>query len=170
MNQKTAVCECLVRVLEQNEIDYELGGEIPIKQVLSKSMFDEVRREICEGFEEGLISMSDEAKVKYVGHPTEMKKYVNGLVNNWVRKNKEFNNNFKGTPEGKYEIKNPGSRTGSTDESIKNMRLLLKTVTDPTVRGEIQEAIDERIAIISPQYTVKVNAEAIPEHLRHLVK
>ena len=163
-NQKTAVCECLLRVLSENGIDYELNGEVNIKDVLNKSMLDVVRSEICDGFEEEQIQMSDNAKAKYIGNPTEMKKYVNGLVNNWIRKNKEFNNG------NEYVIKNPGSRSGSGDESVKEMRKLLKTVTDPETRASIQTAIDERIAEIAPEKVITINKDALPEHLRNLVK
>lgn len=89
-------------------------------------------------------------------------KYIPGLVNNWVRKDPRLNGG------GKYVTKKPGSRTGSGDEMVKNMRLLLATVTDADEKRQIQEAIDDRLSSLKPKVTI--NAAAIPENLRHLIK
>ena len=163
-NQKNAVCELLIGVLAQNGINYELNGEKPIKEYLTKSMLDTVKAEVAYGFEENEIQMSDAARDKYIGKPTEMKKYVNGLVNNWIRKNPEFNGGVK------YIAKNPGSRAGQGDESIKEMRKLLKTQTDPKIRTSIEQAIQERLKVIAPEKVETININVIPEHLRSLVK
>ena len=61
-----------------------------------------------------------------------MKSYVSGLVNNWIRKYKPFNQGVK------YEIKNPGSRKGSGDEQVREMRKLLKTISDVKTRELIE--------------------------------
>ena len=92
----------------------------------------------------------------------ELLKYIPGLVNNWVRKDKRLNGGAKNIP------KNPGSRTGSGDEVLRNMKLLLSTQKDPEVRAEIEKHIAERTAKLKPE--VKINIDALPEGLRHLVK
>jgi hypothetical protein len=92
----------------------------------------------------------------------QLRKYVPGLTNNWLRKDKRLNGGTK------YVAKNPGSRSGSGDESIKAMRTLLSITTDANAKAEIQKAIEVRQAELKPK--VEVNVDALPESLRHLVK
>jgi len=161
-SQVNAVVETVMSVLNENGIDYELNGEINVKSVLNPDMLTEIRSQILIGFQNNEISMTDKAKAN---NPTDkhMKSYVSGLVNNWIRKYKPFNNGVK------YKIKNPGSRSGSGDEQVREMRKLLKTIQDTETRTKIQDAIDSRIAEIKPTEDVEINTEALPEHLRHLV-
>lgn len=91
-----------------------------------------------------------------------IRKYVPGLVNNWLRKDKRLNGGTQ------YVAKNPGSRSGSGDESIKAMKSLLAITTDPAAKQEIQKAIEARQAELRPR--VEVNVEALPPSLRHLVQ
>ena len=161
-SQVNAVVECVMNVLEENGIKYELNGEINVKKVLTPDMLNEIRKRILIGFTDNEISMTEKAKEK---NNTDqlMKSYVSGLVNNWVRKYKPFNNGKK------YEAKNPGSRQGSGDEQVREMKKLLKTITDPDTRAKVQEAIDARILEIKPESTIAINTDALPESLRHLV-
>ena len=64
-------------------------------------------------------------------------------------------------------VNNPGSRTGSGDESIKAMRALLSGTTDPAVKNQIQTLIDARLEELKPKAVI--NVDALPEALRHLV-
>jgi hypothetical protein len=107
-----------------------------------------------------MIDMSEQARGKYIGNGSELRKYVVGLINNWVRKAPEFNHG------GKYIPTQPGSR--SSDETLKALRTLAKTVSDPVVLNEINEAIRERTEELKP--TAEINVSALPEHLRHLVR
>jgi hypothetical protein len=162
MNQRQATVTVLMSVLSERGVEYELNGETPISEVLTKSDKDKAVNIICQGFLSGQIEMSQEGKSKYFSDPSELKKYTVGLVNNWIRKATEFNSG------NKYEIKNKGSRAGSGDEQLKALRELLKITTDEEVRGEIQQAINERMEEIKPK--VEINVSALPSHLRHLVK
>ena len=164
INQKTAVVNALMDVLASRDVEYVLGGDVIMASVLTKEDKDTVRSYLCNGFHEGEIQMSESARAKYVGNETEMKKYVSGLVNNWIRKNPDFNCGVG------YTAKNPGSRTGQSDETIKNLRLMLKSITDEATKAEIDKAIAVRLAEIKPESVVTVNAEAIPEHLRRFIK
>lgn len=89
-------------------------------------------------------------------------KYIPGLVNNWVRKDPRLNGGAK------YVAKNPGSRQGSGDEMVKNMKLLLSTIEDPDQRAEVENAIKLRLEQLKPKTVIDV--AKIPENLRHLVK
>jgi hypothetical protein len=162
MNQRQATVTTLMSILSERGVSYELNGETPISQVLTKSDKDQAVSIISQGFLSGQIDMSAEGKAKYFSDEKELKKYVVGLVNNWIRKATEFNGSAK------YEIKNKGSRAGSGDEQIKALKELLKQTTDAEVRAEIQEAINDRTEEIKPK--AEINVDALPVHLRHLVK
>ena len=161
-SQVNGVVDVIMSVLNENDIDYELGGEINVKDVLNPTMLIEIRLRVLNEFNEEKILLSEKGKLK---NNTEklMKSYVSGLVNNWVRKYKPFNNGIA------YEIKNKGSRSGSGDEQVREMRKLLKTITDPDTKGKIEAAIAARIIEIKPESNVEIDASILPEHLRHLV-
>jgi hypothetical protein len=158
VSQKQAVTNAVLSVIP----DYELGGETILSEVMTDAQKKEIRSILVSGFQSGQIEMSEDAKVRYADQ-SELSKYVSGLLNNWVRKNPEFNNG------GAYTTKNPGSRSGSGDEQIKALKSLLKVTADAEVRKEIEQAITDRLAEIKPAQTVTINVDALPAHLRHLV-
>lgn len=92
----------------------------------------------------------------------ELRKYIPGLVNNWLRKDPRLNGGIKYTP------KHPGRRTGSKDESVRAMRTLLSTIKDPTERATIEACITARLNELKPKPTI--NVEALPKELLSLVK
>lgn len=162
MNQRQATVNTILSVLSEKGVNYQLNGETPVSEYLTADDKKKVVDIVCQGFLSGMIEMSTEGKSKYFGDAAELKKYTVGLVNNWIRKATEFNSG------NKYEIKNKGSRTGSSDDQLKALRELMKITADEEVRSEIQQAIDERMSEIKPK--VEINASALPAHLRHLVK
>lgn len=135
----------------------EVLGEKPTGKVeLSDAQLLAVEQRVFLSFKNGETvhskNPSDEALLKYIP----------GLVNNWLRKDLRLNG---GSP---YQAKNPGSRSGSGDESVRAMKTLLSMTTDEDARAAIQLEIDKRVAEIKPKVEIKV--EALPESLRHLVK
>jgi hypothetical protein len=163
-SQREATVNTIISVLEERGETFELGGNVNVSDVLTPEDKKKVQTILATGFNKGEIQMSADAQAKYVGNTAEMNKYVSGLINNWVRKFPDFN------AGAKYEAKNPGSRAGTGDEQVKEMRKLLKATTDSTSKILIQEAIDSRLAEIKPESKVTINVEALPEFLRHLVK
>ncbi len=161
MNQRQATVSAIISVLSNRGVNYEFNGETPVSQLLTSDDKSKVVDMLCQGFLEGKIEMSQEGKVKYFSFPNELRKYTVGLVNNWIRKAPEFNGGCQ------YTAKNPGSRKGSGDETVKALKALLSITSDETVKAEIQSEINKRIAELKP--TVEINVEALPEHLRHLV-
>lgn len=145
MNQKDAVFAAIVSVL----------GHTPTTAVeLTESQKPLVYDILVKGFMNGEIAYKsdfDEAIIR---------KYVPGLVNNWMRKDKRLNGNTE------YQAKNPGSRTGAGDERLKALRALLAAVPDD-VKPTVQAEIDKRLEELKPSKTI--NVAALPEHLRHLV-
>ena len=159
ISQKQAVTNAVMSVFP----NYELGGETTLSSMLTKESKDEIKSLVFEGFKAGEVSFSADAQSKYGSDDAALLKYVGGMVDNWVRKNPEFNNGSK------YVTKNPGSRAGSQDDQIKALRGLKKTTSDPTALAEIDAAIATRLAEIKPATKIEIDTEALPEHLRHLV-
>jgi hypothetical protein len=159
-SQREATVNAILSVLEERGVSYELGGNTNVSDVLTSEDKKKVQTILSTGFNKGEIQLSSEAASKYVGNTSEMNKYVSGLINNWVRKFPDFN------AGSKYEAKNPGSRAGTGDEQVKEMRKLLKVTTDAEAKTVIQSAIDSRLAEIKPATKVEVNFDAIPAELR----
>ena len=160
VNQKVGVKNVVLSFFP----DYELGGETILASLLTTDIKKQMKSAIAQGFKAGEISMSEAAQVKYLSNDEALIKYVGGLLDNWVRKDPEFNNGAS------YVAKNPGSRAGGGDDQVRAMRALKKTTNDTAVLAEIDKAIAERLAEIKPTQTIEINVDALPEHLRHLVK
>jgi hypothetical protein len=159
MNQREATVNCILSVLEERGINYELNGSTPISDVLTSDDKKQVRTILFTMFQQGKIEFKDKSRLSDSKY---MNDYISGLVNNWIRKAPEFNSNTK------YQAANPGSRQGIQDEQVREMKKLLATVADQATRDVIQSHIDARLAEIKPK--VQVDLSLIPESLRHLVK
>lgn len=131
-------------------------GEVTGKVELNDAQKDQVYAILAQAFKNGDIDYKG-------GCPDDvkLKKYIPGLVNNWLRKDPALNGNTK------YVAKNPGSRAGSGDESLKNMKVLLSMTTDPEHRAAITAEIEARQAELKPKLIV--NIEALPPALRKFV-
>jgi hypothetical protein len=163
MNQRNATVNTILSVLKERGVEYELNGPTPISEVLTETDKKTIREIVFAGFRSGEIDMAADSKEKHQDDKL-MKNYVSGLVNNWIRKAPEFNGDVK------YESKNKGSRQGSGDEQIKEMKKLLNATTDQTTKSVIQSAINDRLAEIKPSSVVEIDTSKLPESLRHLVK
>lgn len=133
-------------------------GKVPPTTEWSNEQKEKVHSAVLAMFQAGLVN-------KNSGGTDEVAlvKYVPGLTNNWVRKDKRLNGGET------YIPKNPGSRAGSGDASLKNLRVLLTVVTDPEAKAAVQLEIDKRTAELAKP-TATLDITKIPEHLRHLVK
>ena len=160
VNQKTATVNVLLSVLKERGVNYELFGATPISEVLTDTDEAKAREILFAMFRSDKITYKEDFKSK-VDSDSELKKYISGLVNNWKRKAREFNNNIK------HEAKNPGSRAGSGDEKVKEMKKLLSITSDPTAKAMIQAAIDERVASLKAEKNqVEIDYSVIPAELR----
>ena len=148
MTQKEAVFQAISNVMGTQD-----GAFSPTKEQRAS-----VNQILFEGFRSGSIELDREYS------DSELKAYVSGLQSNWLRKDKRLNGGVT------YVAKNPGSRTGSTDASVKAMRALLNTKTDPVEKAEIQGFIDKRLAEIKPAKTVTINVADLPPELQHLAE
>ena len=163
VNQRSATVNTILSVLTDRGVEYELNGPTPISEVLTDSDKAKVREVLFTAFRSGQVEYKSSFQAK-VNDDSELKKYISGLVNNWIRKAKEFNNGQA------YQAKNPGSRAGSQDSKVKEMRKLLSVTTDPQAKAMIQTAIDERVAQLKAEKNqVEIDVNNLPEHLRHLI-
>ena len=158
MNQKKAVVSTILAVLEERGVKYELGGSVAVSTVLTDDDKTKIRNTLFSMFRANQIEMKPDAKAKSADD-AYLKNYVSGLLNNWVRKEPEFNCG------NKYQAKNPGSRAGSGDSQIREMKKLLTQVTSEKDRQMIQEAIAARQLEIKPVET-GIDFDKIPESLK----
>jgi len=167
LNQRTATVQAILGVLAARDFEYELNGSTPISEVLTDADKKTVREQLFNMFREGEVSYKSEFQVK-VDDDAELKKYISGLTNNWIRKAKEFNGG------NGYVTKNPGSRAHSSDEPMRELKKLLVQVTatgDADAIAEVKSAIETRKGEIKPKSAAKpINVDALPENLRHLVQ
>lgn len=158
MKQNDAVFQAVVSVLGQ---DSSFDSAV----TLSKEQRESVVSIVTQGIMDGTVDFSAEARSK---HDTEqkVKSYTTGMVSNHLRKDKRLNGGDK------YEIKNPGSRAGAGDPTLKALKALRSTITDSEQLAQIDEAISNRETevLASKQKAVSINIEALPEEFRHLVK
>lgn len=167
MNQKEATVSTILGVLEERGVSYELNGPTPISDVLTDSDKKSVRDALFTMFRNGDVTYKDEFQAK-VDDDAELKKYISGLVNNWIRKHKPFNCGEA------YKIKNPGSRAHVQDEQLRELSKLMTQVQatgDADAIASVQTEIDRRKSEIAAERakTVEINIDALPEHLRSLV-
>lgn len=157
MKQNDAVFSAVCSVLGRDDFN----GAVE----LSKTERDEVVNIVTTGIMSGKVDFSDEARGKY-DTEKKIKSYVVGMVSNHLRKDKRMNGGVK------YETKNPGSRAGSGDDTLKALKALRSTLTDATEIEQVEAAIAARTEEIraSKQKAVEINVNALPEQFRHLVK
>ncbi len=158
MSQKEAVHSAVTVVLSENGISITEGEDV--SSLLTREFRAQVTAILVEGFNSGSIVLD-----KTFSTEAALRTYCSGLTSNWLRKDKRLNGGTK------YEAKNPGSRVGSSDASLKAMRLLLNTKTDAADKAEIQAFIDARVDEIkaSRKPTKVIDLSAIPAELQHLV-
>jgi hypothetical protein len=146
MNQRQGVYAAIVAVL----------GTVPHSKVeLSEAQLKQVHQLVAAGLIDGTIDLKGDRSVEWVT------KYVPGLVNNWLRKDKALNGNVE------YEPKNPGSRTGSGDETMRAMKGLLEITSDSDARKLIEAEIAKRSEQLKPK--VEINLDKLPESLRSML-
>ena len=160
MNQRQATVNAMLSVLADRGVEYEVNGEVPIADVLTADDKSKVREILFTMFRQGEITYKDDFAEK-VQDDKYLKSYVGGLLNNWIRKAKELNCGEQ------YKAKNPGSRAGSGDEQVREMKKLLSITEDAGAKAVIQQTIDARLSKIKAEKSkVEVNLDAIPEALR----
>jgi len=160
-SQKESVFAGVSAFLVENGREHELDAGQAIS--LTKDERRTVIEMIAMAALNGEMEMKDAAKAKYSTIET-MRGYCNGLLSNWLRKDTRLNGD---TP---YVTKNPGSRAGQGDDTIKNLKALKATLTEPehlaAVDVEIQKRFEELRTAKSKQ--VSIDVSKLPESVRNL--
>jgi hypothetical protein len=155
VNQKTAVFQAILMVLADKGIDFTEGHNVA--EHMTKEVRAQVNAILFQGFRAGDIELDREYS------DSDLKAYVSGLQSNWIRKDKRLNGNTV------YVAKAPGSRAGSGDTQLKNMKLLLATLTPGTEDYiEVEQCIATRTTEVAAAKakTITVDFSALPAHLR----
>jgi hypothetical protein len=157
--QNDAVFEATVNVTGKNEFASGALSEV------TKDEKAQIIDLVTEGILQGEVAFSDEAKAKF-DTDAKVRAYVVGMVSNHFRKDKRLNGGAK------YETKAPGSRAGSGDEQLKNLKALLSTLTSEEDKAAVSAEIEARkktLQVAKAKTSVKeINWDLIPEHLRNL--
>lgn len=170
MKQSEAVFTVTMSMLAERGVSFTTGSD-NIHNVLTKDITADIRGRVFALFQAGEVALkATEANAMKIQDSKKLASYVGGLVTNWHNRDPRFNGGIK------HLAKNPGSRRGQTDESVKEMRKLFKKLEaegQELKATKVQEAIDSRLAEIEaskPAKTkvVKVDASKLPEALRHL--
>jgi hypothetical protein len=148
MNQKEAVFQAVSNITGHTEGKCEPTTE-QRKQIMAV---------LIEGFKAGKIDLDKEFT------DPELKVYVSGLLSNWLRKDTRLNGGEK------YVTKNPGSRAGAGDPTLKAMMALLSIQAQGSPEYiEVQDEIIKYKATLAETKAkaIVVNYQALPEHLRN---
>ena len=111
--QKQAVITAVVEVLGSSFVP----GQTNVREIISTDQKQSVRDLVFTGIQSGSVEYSKDRS-----DSKELRKYVNGLVDNHFRKAKELNGGASYAP-----TTTRGPRTVTKDEQISTMRTLQKT-------------------------------------------
>jgi hypothetical protein len=134
---------------------------ISVKGVLTKDLTKEEMKSVNEI----VLQSIEDGETRFDGfekyNTIELRfGYVKGMVNNWLRKSSELNDGVKYTPAYK---KGP-----QKSETLKALEALAEKHPD---NAEVQTALNDQRAKESEEKKkeVKINVDALPEHLKSLV-
>jgi hypothetical protein len=168
-SQREAVFNATMEVLQKAGIEF-VPGKTVIHDVVTKEHRAQILDIVTNMFSSGQVSFSESAaNQKKLSDRSELRKYVSGLVSNWHNKDKSLNAGQT------YQAKTPGSRQGSGDAELKELRLLRKALVergaDTKSISSVDEAIEARQQQLGQTKKVKtnVNTELLPEELRALL-
>lgn len=156
MNQKEGVFNAVCGVTGNDSFD----GAVE----LTSEQRAQVIEIVTQGFVNGEIEMSEAGRAKYADE-SKLKTYCNGLVSNWLRKDKRLNGGVK------HQIKNPGSRAGSGDPVIKELKKMLDVVETDEHKAAVEHEIEKRLAAIKAEKakSIEIDESLIPDDLKGLL-
>lgn len=115
---------------------------LDVRSYCSSEQISEIVDLVADSIINGETFMKPESLKKYSTR-NAMRRYAAGMVKNWFDKSKELNGGIK------HSAKTPGTRRHHKDETIKNLKIMLKHVKGSKNNQailEVQEAITARIA------------------------
>lgn len=157
--QREAVYQAVKNVFAENQLSFEDGMDV--SEVVVGDFRGAVHEIICEGFRSGTIEFAPTPSNKEkLASQAKLSAYVSGLISNWVRKDTRLNG------DEKYTAKNPGSRTGQSDEQMKTLRALAKQFAGTEKESLINAQIEKRKSEIAATKSKAV--ELTPEQIAKL--
>ena len=156
MKQKDAVYNAVKSVCAEHGINHEDGNKLD----LTSDQVKQVVAIVTAGFEADKIELRSQQD--------DIKSYSNGLVRNWLRKDKRFNGGVT------YQPKNPGIRTGNSDPLVKNLRILISTLPEGSeAKAAAEEKLDARLEEIKLERAKKqgkeIDMSVIPDDIKALL-
>lgn len=155
MSQKDAVYLAVVNVCHEDDIPFENG--MRVMDFFSKEQRLRVTQQLFDWFKSDEVELSTD-----FGSDVVLRSYCASLQSNWLRKDVRLNG---GTP---YVPKHPGMRENLGDPSIRAMRQLLSTLSDPQEQAEVRRHIEGRRRELEETRRPKVEIDysALPAGLR----
>jgi hypothetical protein len=159
-SQKESVYAAVKAFLDEKGINHDDGQVVTLDKDGRKTVIEMISQAAMHGD----MQLSDEAKTKY-NTIEKMRGYVNGLLSNWLRKDVRLNGGSK------YETKNPGSRAGQGDETLKSLKALRGTLSDAAHIAAVDSEIEKRQAEISAAKAkkVEINFDVLPDSIRSMI-
>jgi len=159
ISQKDAVYEVSMRVLEENGVIFEEGVDVLV-DVIDRDIRSTIVSILVESFKEDKIVMNKRHEGK------NLRRYASGLISNWAKKDTRLNGNVE------YRIKNPGSRVGTTDPMVRELRKFLKQVKGTKHEEDVKKELSIRLNSIRKEQVkdIVINTNLIPDSIKHLVK
>lgn len=167
IKQREAVYQVTTEVLARSEVQFT-PGVTDVKSVVSSDIRAEITDQLVSLFQEGQVDLkSSESNQSKLQDPKKLRSYVTGLVTNWFNKDPLLNGGTR------YAPKSPGSRAGSGDAQIREMKILKKHLES---RGEmdkvakVEAAIQARISEINAEKSPKeeIDVDQLPDSLKDL--
>lgn len=155
-SQRDATFDVVSQVLKNHKIEFVPGKTDARPHFERKSpLRAEAIGMLVAIFTHGDAPLSKEAKAQ-----TDLNKYCSGLLNNWLRKDSDFNGGAEYVP-----------KVGAGDEMIKNLKLLLATKPEAAdvINAEIQKRQAQIAAEKAKSKVKEIDVSKLPEHLRKLV-
>lgn len=154
--------ECVFATIE--EFFTNNGLTLPNKVSLSLSDKKLIVEALTDKAMLGCMSLEPESKAKYHSRDL-MLGYCTKLLNNWLRKDIRLNGGVK------FFIKNPGSKAGTSDPQIKQLKEIKSKIIDATYTKAIDEQINIRLSKLNNNKKFKsINKDLLPEEIQSLIK
>lgn len=161
-SQKEAVYAAVTAFLAENDRPFDDAMKVELETEDRKTIV----AMIVGAIQSGSVDLTVEAAAKY-NTAEKMHGYVTGLLSNWLRKDERLNGGEK------HSIKEPGSRAGQTDSTVKALRALQRSLSLKEEINMVEEEIQTRLQELKLEKVKKgpaINLDLIPENLRHLYK
>jgi hypothetical protein len=168
MKQREAVYSSTTEVLAHKGIEF-MPAVTDVRDVVTTEIRKEVADRVVNLFKSGQVEFKGtDANQAKLSDEKLLRNYVTGLITNWFNKDPQLNGGSK------YQAKNPGSRAGSGDPQLKEMRILkkhLETTGNTDGVARVEQAIQARISEIQAEKSPalpEVSTDNLPDFLKDL--